>query len=61
MIDLHNYVNKNLQKDILNYHQVDELYTDLDCKCNRILSKYGINIPELLEKGEIYTFIDDLK
>jgi len=61
MIDLHNYVNKNLQKDILNYHQVDELYTDLDYKCNRILSKYGINIPELLEKGEIYTFIDDLK
>jgi len=61
MIDLHNHVNKNLGKDIFEYSQVDELYSDLKYKCDRIQSKYGIDVQDLLEKGEIYTFIDYLK
>ena len=52
---------KNLGKDIFEYSQVDELYSDLKYKCDRIQSKYGIDVQDLLEKGEIYTFIDYLK
>ena len=59
--EFHNHVNKNLRKDIFEYSHVDELYSELDYKCDRIHSKYGIDIPYLLEKGEIYTFVDSLK
>ena len=60
MIDLHNYVNVNLRKEVLDYAQVDELYSDLKYKTEKIQSKYGFNIQELIEKGEVYTFIDHL-
>ena len=60
MIDLHNYVNENLRKDVLDYTQVDQLYSDLKNKCERIESKYGFNIEELIENGEVYSFIDYL-
>ena len=60
MIDRHNYVNVNLRKEVLDYAQVDELYSDLKYKTEKIQSKYGFNIQELIEKGEVYTFIDHL-
>ena len=61
MIDLHNHVNKNLHKDILTYSDVDQIYNNIDERCNNIYTKYQMNIKELLQKGEIYTFVDKLK
>ena len=39
MIDLHNYVNVNLRKEVLDYAQVDELYSDLKYKTEKMKGK----------------------
>ena len=60
MIDLHNHVNQQNNKEILSYETVDEMYVNIKDKCNRILKEKNIDIIDRLKKYEVYTFIDDL-
>ncbi len=60
MIDLHNHVNKQNNKEILSYETVDKMYVNIKDKCKRILREKNIDIIERLKKYEVYTFIDDL-
>jgi len=61
IIDLHNHVNKRTGKDTMDYSIVDEMYSNISERCDRILSEKQIDIRDRLNNYEVYTFIDDLK
>ena len=60
MIDLHNHVNEQNGKDTLDYSVVDEMYSNISERCDRISSDKDIDIINRLKNYEVYTFIDEL-
>ena len=55
-VDLHNSVNRKLNKGIVNYDKVKELYIDLVGIESELIEKYELNIRELFETNNLVNF-----